>query len=500
MKRGRYASEAGADDADVTARLAGQRRKCGVVIYRGGVVGARVLQGEFQLRSFVDNAFRSVMDPLEPNATTAMSNGSGIYYIMNCRSCSVLDSNNKEWLAVHRAIALISTLVVSSVGIADAENVNKDEPIGNVRQVYDGKLDPDIQVNTFRNIDRLFPVRTVLHGPESTELKQQAVSLECFKFESAGRNYDLFDYLALGRVSGLLVLNDGKIAYERYFLGNSEKTRWMSMSVVKSMSGSLVGAAIKDGHIKSLDDQMTDYLPQFKGSAYDGVTVRNLLQMTSGVRWNETYTDPGSDRRAMLEAQIGQRPGEILALMASLPRAAEPGTRWNYSTGETHVVGALLRAATGKPVAEYLSEKIWKPVGMESDATWWLESPGGLEVGGSGLSATLRDYARFGQFMLDDGIANGKRILPEGWVHDASTPKVVNGETVDYGYMLWPLGDNAYSAIGIFGQYVYVNPDKRVVIALWSAQPKPVDMSGIDTYDFLAALAKAVHTAPEPCT
>ena len=159
----------------------------------------------------------------------------------------------------------------------------------------------------------------------------------------------------------------------------------LSKSVVKAMTATLVGAAIHDWHIKSIDDPVTDYLPQFLGSAYDGVTVRHLLQMTSGVAWNETYTDPTSDRRRMLDAQIGQQSGDILELMSKLDRAAEPGMRWNYSTGETQVVGALVRATTGMPVAEYLSTKIWAPFGMESDANWWLESPDGLEVGGSGL-------------------------------------------------------------------------------------------------------------------
>ena len=130
---------------------------------------------------------------------------------------------------------------------------------------------------------------------------------------------------------------------------------------------------------------------------------------------------------------------------------------------------------------------------MEADATWWLESPDGLEVGSSGLSATLRDYARFGLFLLDDGEVAGSRILPDGWVEAASTPKQVDGKTVEYGYMLWPLGDSTYAAIGIFGQFVYVDPKRNVVVAMWSAQPKPVDRSGLDEYDFLAALGKAVH-------
>ena len=225
-------------------------------------------------------------------------------------------------------------------------------------------------------------------------------------------------------------------------------------------------------------------------TAYDGVTVRHVLQMTSGVAWNETYTDPTSDRRRMLEAQIGQRPGDILDLMGSLPRIAEPGTRWNYSTGETHVAGALVAAATGEHVADYLSQKIWVPAGMEADANWWLESPDGLEVGGSGLSATLRDYARFGLLLLNDGVVDGERVLPEGWMTEAASRRIVDGEEVEYGYMLWPLHERSYAAIGIFGQFVFVDPDRDLVVAMWSAQPKPLDRHGVDEYAFLAALSQ----------
>ena len=379
----------------------------------------------------------------------------------------------------------------------DASYVHAGEPIGTVRQVYDGALFPDIRVNTFRNIDRHFPVRTVKRGAVVRPIPKSATPLETFSFESDGKRYDLYDFVTLNSVTGLLIVKDGESVLELYQAGNTEATRWMSMSMVKSMCAALVGAAINDGHIESIDDPITDYLPQFKDSAYDGVTVRHLLQMSSGVAWNETYTDRNSDRRAMLEAQIAQQPNAILELMAGLPRAAPPGSLWNYSTGETHIVGALLRAATGKPVAEYLSQRIWATVGMESDATWWLDSPDGLEVGGSGLSATLRDYARFGFFLLADGVVDGERVLPAGWTKEAAARQQIGGELVEYGYMFWPVPDadggyedGAYAAIGIFGQYIYVNPDKSLVIAMWGAQSKPVDTWVVDDYDFFAALAE----------
>lgn len=364
------------------------------------------------------------------------------------------------------------------------------ETIGSVREVYDGRLYPDVQVNTFRNIDRLFPTRVVQSGDEPRALRAEHVSMDDFRFTIGESHYDLYDVLSLNRVSAIIVIQDSVVRFEKYLLGNAVDTRWMSMSVVKSMTATLIGAALEDGHIRSIDDPIVDYLPRFEGTAYDGVTVRHLLQMTSGVGWNETYTDPSSNRRAMLEAQIAQEPGAILDLMAQLPRVAEPGTRWNYSTGETHVAGALVRAAVGMPVADYLAEKIWIPAGMEADANWWLESPDGLEVGGSGLSARLRDYARFGLFLLEDGMIDGRRVLPEGFVEAAGTPKTVAGKTLDYGYMFWPLHGKSYAAIGIFGQFVFVDPERNLVVALWSAQSKPVDRQGVDEYVFLEALSR----------
>jgi CubicO group peptidase (beta-lactamase class C family) len=394
---------------------------------------------------------------------------------------------------------LFALTVFAAAASAETINPHATEPIGTVRQVYDGALFPDIQVNTFRNIDRLFSTRTVKRGDHVYPLPA-GKPLGNFSFVSNGKDYDLYDYVSLNRVSGLLALKDGKIALERYELGNTEKTHWMSMSMIKSFTASLVGAAIKDGYIKSLDDPVTTYLPQLASSAYQGVTIRNLLQMASGVKWDETYTNPGSDRRHMLEVQITQQPGGVLGLMAKLPRAAQPGTRWNYSTGETQVVGALVRAAVAKPVAQYLSERIWAKFGMESDATWWLESPNGLEVGGSGLSATLRDYGRLGLFLLGGGKADGEQVLPDGWVREAGSSKLVGGDPVDYGYMLWPIpnsagtiNEGAFEARGIFGQHIYVNPSENVVIVVWSALPKPTGKATIVDTDFFAATSAALR-------
>ena len=301
----------------------------------------------------------------------------------------------------------------------------------------------------------------------------------------------------MGRVSGLIVLHDGAVAYERYLLGNDQNTRWMSMSMAKSVSTTLVGCAIRDGYISGVDDQLIDYLPILADGGYDGVSIRHLLQMTSGVRWDDTHTDAESERRHMLALQVAQAPGAILEFMAGLPRIAEPGTRWNYSTGETHVVGALVHAATGKWLADYCSERIWSRIGCEQDAEWWLEAPGGLEVAGSGICATMRDYTRFGLFALSGGIADGERVVPNDWFERATQVRDLDGEQLAYGYMWWPVPDRegdfsdaAFSARGIFGQYIYVNPARRLIITTLSARAKPKFAEAILDNDFFNSVVE----------
>lgn len=370
---------------------------------------------------------------------------------------------------------------------------HRNEPIGTVRQIYDGELTPAMAVNTFRNIDRLFPTRTVPRASKPLPLPTAAVPLRDLSFTDAGRLYGLAAYLELNQVAAILVLHEGRVKLERYRFGNTERTRWMSMSIAKSITSTLIGAALKEGYIKSLSDPVTRYVPSLTRTAYDGVTVRDVLMMASGVRWNETYTDPSSDRRRLLDAQISQVPGSALALMKRLPRVAEPGVTHNYNTGETQVAAEVLRAAVGRPLATYLSERIWSRFGMEDNASWWLESRGGIEIGGSGFSATLRDYGRFGLFVLGGGIAAGDSILPSGWVPEATTPKVLRrGAPLAYGYLWWPGRDGTFMAIGIHGQYVYLNPAANIVIVAWGARPHPTEGQVINDWSFCDAVTTAL--------
>ena len=373
-------------------------------------------------------------------------------------------------------------------------SLNPADAIGTVREVYDGTLTSDIQVNTFRNIDRLFPFNVVRRGAKVHELKPSDHPLTRVEFRSGGKAYDLIDYMALNRVTGLLVLKHGKIAFEDYEMGNTERTRWVSMSLAKSITATLAGAAIHEGLIGGIDDPVTKYVPQLDRTAYDGVSIRNLLQMASGSKWDETYTDPKSDRRRMLEAQLSQRAGSILEVMAGLPRAFDPGSVWNYNSGDTYLAAMVVRNAVGRSLAQYLSERIWGTFGMESDALWWLDSPQGAEIGGSGFGATLRDYGRFGLFLLNDGVAGKQRILPPGWVREAGSSKRIGGNLVNYGYLFWsfdvPRGsihEGAFRAQGIYGQHIYMNPAENVVIVVWGALPKPSGTEPIADSDFFAA-------------
>lgn len=399
------------------------------------------------------------------------------------------------------ASVAVGALLCGGVSAQAQEYLHAEEEIGTVEQIYDGHLTPDLAVSTFRNIDRLFPVRTISGSDNPKALPEALQDLEArVKLETDGATYDLYDFLALDNVAGMIVLKGGEVVYETYQRGNTPDTRWMSMSVAKSITSTLVGIAIKDGKIGSVDDMVVDYVPSLAGSAYDGVSIQDVLLMASGVQWNETYTDPESDRRDLLRAQIAQKPGAAMAVMAALPRAGEPGSVHNYSTGETQVLGEVVYGAVGGSIADYLAEKIWQPYGMEADANWWLDSPDGVEIGGSGFSATLRDYARFGQFFLDEGEIDGTSILPDGWTEDAGLPHVLSdGTSIEYGLMWWPgwtedsIADKAYAAIGIEGQNVYINPTKDVVIVTHMAQPKPLGKEPIDPMAFFDAVVAAIE-------
>jgi CubicO group peptidase (beta-lactamase class C family) len=310
----------------------------------------------------------------------------------------------------------------------------------------------------FRTMEKLFPGTTAKPARRPRPLPAGApltlASAEAF--------------MAANNTAGLIVIHDGKLRYERYARGYSAAGRWTSFSVAKSLTSTLVGAAVKDGYIKSLDDPVTRYIPDLAGSAYDGVTVRQVLTMTSGVKWNEDYTDPRSDVAQMYQAEVPAGQDPTVFYLRTLTREAAPGTKWVYKTGETNLIGVLVTRATGKSLTRYAEENIWKPFGMEAELFWMIDT-GGNNVGGCCLSASLRDYARIGQFVLE----GGKGVVPDGWFTDATkawSPLPGPGGR-GYGYQWWTNGDGSYQAQGIFGQLIHIDPARKLIVAMSSAWP-----------------------------
>ena len=276
---------------------------------------------------------------------------------------------------------------------------------------------------------------------------------------------DIDAYMQGQRSAALMVLHNGQVRLERYGLDFDSEGRWTSFSVAKSLTSTLVGMAVRDGHIKSMDDKVSDYIAEMKGSAYDDVSIRQLLTMTSGVAWNENYDDPKSDVAQFNNHKPKDGEDAVVSYLRKLPRAVPAGTRWLYSTGETNLVGVLVARATKKTLSDYLSEKIWRPVGMAQQATWIL-SKTGQEISGCCLQAATQDFARFGQFILSGAQINGQPTLPEGWLSEATTSRTGIGQPGrGYGYQWWTYDNGSFAARGIFGQGIFIDPARQLVIA-----------------------------------
>ena len=251
---------------------------------------------------------------------------------------------------------------------------------------------------------------------------------------------DVDTYMAGQRSAALLIVHDGKLRIERYGLGFDAGGRWTSFSMAKSVTSTLVGAALRD------------------------VSVRQLLTMTSGVKWNEDYADPNSDVAKFNNHKPEEGVDALVSYMRKLPREVPAGTRWLYSTGETNLVGVLLGAATKKPLATYLSEKIWVPAGMEQQATWILNRTG-MEISGCCIQAASRDYARLGLFILNGAKVRGQSIVPDGWLAEATSSRTDIGRPGrGYGYLWWTYADGTFAARGIFGQGIFIDPKRKIVI------------------------------------
>ena len=362
-----------------------------------------------------------------------------------------------------KRVILAATLMLAGTATAQTVTITPDNA-AKLRQVGAEVLfwNQQQRDQNFPAMEKLFPGHVVKAGGKIRPLpKGKPLAIPEGELETAMTELN---------IAGMMVVQNGKVRLERYARGYGPEGRYTSFSVAKSFTSTLVGAAIRDGYIKSIDDPVTKYIPDLAGGGYDGVTVRQLLTMTSGVKWNEDYTDPKSDVARMFSEAVPAGADPTVAYMKKLPRESAPGTKWVYKTGETNLIGVLVERATKKSLADYLSEKLWKPWGMERDA-FWMVNPAGHEVSGCCLSVSLRDYARMGLFAL----SGGKGVVPKDWFAKATTNQVPItpglGDRSGYGYQWWVLPGGRYAAIGIFGQSIMIDPKKKLVIAISSAWP-----------------------------
>lgn len=353
---------------------------------------------------------------------------------------------------------------------------------------------PNVQVEAFLHLERIFASRTIKRGATPSELLDSNKPLHV-EYTDYGKTCGVDDLMRDEHLSGLIIVKDNKVALERYSMGLTRDARWQSSSIVKSIASTLVGAAVYDGLIKGIDDRITAYLPDFSGSAYDKVTIRHLLTMSSGTNWVEDYSDISSDvNRHYIKPIAERRAGYIANHLKTLKSIYAPGTQYYYNTGDVFILSLLLAKVTGMTVADYCSEKIWKPAGMEQDGYFILDSDGGQEITGSRAGASLRDYARLGLFMLNDGVAGGRRILPEGWVKQATTPSAPRfgnqfadkrpglkpNEFIGYGFLWWIPEEGTFMAKGSSGQWIYVEPARNLVIVIVGAMPRELYLAPTD--------------------
>jgi len=341
---------------------------------------------------------------------------------------------------------------------------------------------PSLQAYGYRIVEKLFATRAIRRGQHTSPIPRgRELTLT---YRSDGEERAIAQLMDRNAVAGLLVIRDGRIVLERYGLGLKPGDRWSTMSMVKSMTAMLVGAGIAEGFLKSVDDGVTDHLPQLRVSAYDGVTIRHLLTMSSGVAWLEDYADRTSHVNQYSRLLAAKKPGGVLDLLKTLSRAHLPGTVWSYNTGDTYLLGAVLTAATRTTLADFITHTIWQPCGMEFDAYYALDAEDGQEIAGSRAGMALRDLGRIGLLIANDGMAGGRRILPAGWV-DAMAARAFDLPTdaanehrlalglTGYGFSWWLREDGAMLAMGHSGQRLYVNRAKNLVVVNLAAYPEP---------------------------
>lgn len=306
-----------------------------------------------------------------------------------------------------------------------------------------------------------------------------------------GRECTLADFMAEHGAIGLLVLRDGEILVEEYRADGPSNIQLNGFSLAKFVVSLLVGAAIRDGNIESVDDPITRYLPIFRGTSYEEVTLRNLLQMTTGLGWMESYRHPRSHLAVLTSVLANGSTLDFIDLMKSLVRVAPPGRLFNYSSGDVQLAGLLVTAATGRSLGEYLSMKIWVPCGMEEDAYWRLSADGKIETAWCDLYASLRDWGRVGLAALNEmNPVSAKGMLADGWMTQMTT---AGPGRRPFGYLAW-LWENGFSMSGLHGQCLHIDPQSKLVVVIVSRWPEATSESRLALQNAFVSQLLAHHT------
>lgn len=339
--------------------------------------------------------------------------------------------------------------------------------------------DASVNAVTFRSADAFFPTERVAAASRASALPRRARALApAVTLGEAQLPFE--DALRRTYTNALLVMKDGAIVDERYLNGGSAKDRYLSWSMAKSITSILVGIAIDKGMVRSVDDPIDRYVPETRGTAYAGVTIDQLLRMQDGTSYSEqAFTGESTLDRIKKRSTYENRLGFTDLTGLGIERAEAPGTRFHYSTLASTILGRLVEEASGLSLAAFTEKHLWKPAGMEGSAYWLLDRPAplGRAIGGAGFNATLRDYGRLGQMMLDGGRANGRQIVSRAWVEKSTrypgTTPLIPGAPRGYGYQWWTMiGTVRFEAIGIHGQFLSVDPATRTVIVKLSHWPE----------------------------
>jgi CubicO group peptidase (beta-lactamase class C family) len=372
------------------------------------------------------------------------------------------------------------------------------QPSAGIQDARRHFLDANVNVLTFHSIDQIFATRRVDAAKSSWALPHAEAKLD-FTYEYGGSTHAAVDALDRTYTNALIIVKHGKIVTEIYRNETNETTHFISFSMAKSITSILIGLAVADGHIHSIDDEITRYVPELKDSAYDGVTIRHALQMRSGANYDEQYVASHPDLlSAAFEESLVENRMPFVGFTRAMTRRYPPGTHYNYSTFETCVLGWVLERATQQRLAPYMTERLWKPAGMESYGFWMLDAEGdaGREFAGGGFNAVARDYARLGLMMLENGKAGGRQVVPQAWVMEstvAGAREAVDPAEPQFGYhfLWWPLVDSrAYMARGLQGQSIYIDPGTDTVIVKLSYFPLGNHDAFVESMAFLQAASR----------